>query len=85
MTCYFDGDTREVIILMNNQRLTIPEYMTIADIQAFVTDKQYQGAMMAIQMHSYPENTSSPMDKAMDHYKERGWFRSDNPVRSTNE
>lgn len=83
MNCYFDGDTREVIVLMNNQRLTIPEYMTIQDISTFLTDKEYAAAMMAVQLHSYPQNQESPMDKAVDHYKQRGWFH-DNKVQTNN-
>lgn len=75
MNCYFDGDTREVILIMDNCRLTLPDYMKISDIEAFVTDKQYQSAIRAIQMHTYPKGQESPMERAMDHYKQRGWFR----------
>jgi hypothetical protein len=72
---WYDPNTKETRLAIEGQVLTIPDYMTISDIVYFVQEKENQAAQRLIQQVTYGmTDQQTPLEKAMSHYKERGWF-----------
>jgi hypothetical protein len=80
MAAYYDSVAKETILLMDQQRLTIPDYMKISNIEEFILDKQQQSLIRMMQEVSYKTEQESPLDKAKKHYKDLGWFHDDSNV-----
>lgn len=74
---YFSPQTMETIVIIDDQRLTIPDYMTINDIEYFINEKQIQSTWRVINEATYNTEQISPLDKAKQHYKDLGWFNGD--------
>lgn len=81
---YYDLNSKETIVILDNQRLTIPDYMKISDIQYFIADKEYQSLIRTINETSYKTEQESPLDRAKAHYKELGWFKDGDSVHGQN-
>jgi hypothetical protein len=74
---WYDQATKECKISIEGLILTIPDYMTISDVVYFIEEHQLKGAQRLMQEVTYGQSDQeSPLEKAMSHYKERGWFRS---------
>lgn len=72
---YYDTHAQEVVYIIDNQRLTIPDYMLISDIEYFITDRIYNSTLRQMQEVSIGTEQKSPLEKAKEHYKQLGWFR----------
>lgn len=78
MPAWYDPSAKEIRFPIEGQILTIPDYMTISDIVYFIQEKQMQAAQRLIQQVTLGQTEQqTPLEKAMSHYKERGWFRND--------
>lgn len=75
---WYDPVAKELRFPIEGQILTIPDYMTISDIVYFIQEKQMQAAQRLIQQVTLGQTEQqTPLEKAMSHYKERGWFHDD--------
>lgn len=83
MLAYYDTNTLETIVVIDELRLTIPDYMRISDIVSFIEDKLFNSAMRALNEATYDNEQESPLDKAMAHYKNLGWFRDETQSNAT--
>lgn len=71
----YDKDNEQILCSIGNQHLTIPDYMTIKDIQYFLNEKIVSSVMSSlnfVQAKAEAEN-NQPLDKALEHYKQLGW------------
>lgn len=75
MAAYYDSTTKETVYLVDGQRLTIPDYMTIEDIAYFIGNKQLQSTLAFLQQSTYNTPQESPLETARSHYKNLGWFK----------
>lgn len=79
MPAWYDPVTKESRISIEGLILTIPDYMTISDVVYFIQEHQIKAATRLMQEVTQGQTEQqSPLEKAMTHYKDRGWFRSNN-------
>jgi DNA polymerase elongation subunit (family B) len=84
MGAYYDKLTKETIVIIDNQRLTVPDYMTLADAAYYIEEQQLKAAQRIMNEATYKTEQESPLDKARKHYKDLGWFNDGGDVHGQN-
>lgn len=72
----YDKANKQLVCSLGGQFLTIPDYMTIQDVEYYIADKVYslmQASMQYMAIQSELVDKRSPLEKARAHYKELGW------------
>lgn len=84
MGVYYDKLTKETIVIVDNQHLTVPDYMTLADADYYIEEQQLKAAQRIMNEATFKTEQESPFDKARKHYKDLGWFNDGGDVHGQN-